>query len=71
MKNVKVIKESKTGRNIIFQNANNHEIMTRKEFVGRIKNENSVYNNDYYVRKINEIETPVSKPDGSKKNNLD
>lgn len=45
--------------------------MTRDEFVKRIKNPNSVYHKDYYVRNINGIETPVSKPDKSTYNNLD
>ena len=68
---VKSIKENETGRNILFQNTGNHETMTRKEFVDRIKNPNSTYHNDYYVRKINGIETPVSKPDNNKNNNLE
>ncbi len=54
----------------MFQNVGNHEIMDRKTFVDRIKNPNSSYHQDYIVKKINRIETPVSKPDGNKKNNL-
>lgn len=71
MKLVKTIAESSTGRNTLFQNTGNNEIMTRQEFVDRIKNPNSVYHEDYYVRNINGIETPVSKPDRSTNNNLD
>lgn len=67
---VKSIKENKTGRNILFQNQGNNEIMTRNEFVSRIKNPDSSYHKGYVVKKINGIETPVSKPDNSKKNNL-
>ena len=68
---VKCIKENDTGRNILFQNTGNHEIMDRKTFVSRIKNPSSTYHQDYVVKKINGIETPVSKPDNSKKNNLE
>lgn len=71
MTRVKCIKENDTGRNILFQNVSNHEIMDRKTFVNRIKNPNSSYHQDYVVKKINGIETPVSKPDGNKKNNLE
>ena len=71
MKVVKTIAETSTGRNTLFQNTGNNEIMTRQEFANRIKNPNSVYHEDYYVRNINSIETPVSKPDRSTNNNLD
>lgn len=71
MKIVKSIAETKTGRNTLFQNMGNNEIMTRKEFVDRIKNPNSVYNKDYVVKRINGIETPVSRPDKYTNNNLD
>lgn len=71
MKLVKAIAENDTGRNILFQNTGNNEIMTRKDFVARIKNEKSVYHNDYVVKRINGIETPVSKPDKYTNNNLD
>ena len=71
MKQVKTIKETETGRNILFQNTGNHEIMTRTEFVSRIKNEKSSYHDNYVVKMINGIETPVSKPDHLKNNNLD
>ncbi|EEI83543.1 hypothetical protein HMPREF0077_0425 [Anaerococcus tetradius ATCC 35098] len=42
--------------------------MTRQDFVRSIKAGN--YEN-YHVRLINGIETPVSNPDKSKNNNLD
>ena len=70
MKKVKVISESDTGRNLMFQDIRNHHIMTRKEFVNRI-NSSSVYARDYYVRKINGVETPVSKPNNSIDDNLE
>lgn len=68
---VKAIKENSTGRNILFENMGNHEKMTRQEFVNRIKNPISVYHKDYIVKKINNVETPVSKADKSVKNNLE
>ena len=70
MSKIRKIKETETGRNIMFQDIDNHHIMSRQELVDRIKKSDSVYNNFYYVRKINGIDTPVSKPDGNKKNNL-
>ena len=41
--------------------------MTRNQFVREIKKGNY---EEYYVRKINGLDTPVSKPDGNEKNNL-
>ena len=71
MKIVKSISHTPTGRNTMFQNMGNNEIMSRKEFVTRIENTNSVYHKDYVVKNINGIKTPVSKPDYLKNNNLD
>lgn len=68
---VEVIKENETGRNILFQNIGNHEIMTIKQFVNKIENENSVYSENYYVRVQNGVKTPVSKPNDSKIDNLE
>jgi|AKZA01.1.fsa_nt_gi hypothetical protein len=70
MTKVKVISQSKTGRNEVFQNTGNNRIIDRKQFVKAIENPNSVYNENYYVKVINGIKTPVSKPDGNKHNNL-
>ena len=70
MKTVKAIEQTSTGRNITFQNTGNHEIMSRPEFVNRIKNPLSDYHKYYTVKVINGIETPVSKPDKSINNNL-
>lgn len=66
-KNVKVIKENDNGRNIRFKDQKTKGEMSRSEFVSEIKR--GKYD-EYYTRKINGIETPVSKPDKSKKNNL-
>lgn len=42
--------------------------MTRAQFANQIDNGN--YDN-YHVRKINGLRTPVSNPDGKESNNLD
>jgi len=44
------------------------ESMTRAQFVSKI--ENGEYNDDYHVRIINGIKTPVSNPDKDSNNNL-
>lgn len=65
---VEVIEESNTGRNERFRDTQTGQEMTRNQFVKAI--DKGVYGNDYYHRKINGIETPVSKPDGKPSNNL-
>lgn len=64
---VQVISESESGRNQRFKDCSTGKEMTRNQFVKEIKAGNY---EDYYVRKINNIDTPVSKPDGNEKNNL-
>lgn len=66
-KRVVVTNESDTGRNLTFQDKKTGEKMNRQEFVRQIENNNYP---DYYVREINGLKTPVSKPDGKKNNNL-
>lgn len=70
-KSVRTTKENSTGRNIRFLDIKTNREMTRAEFVKEIKKNNSNYDKDYYVRKQNGLDTPVSKPDNSKRNNLD
>lgn len=65
---VEVILESNTGRNERFLDTQTGLKMTRNQFIKAI--DNGVYGNDYYHRKINGIDTPVSKPDGNPNNNL-
>ena len=65
---VKVIKESSTGRNERFLDTLTNQEMTRNQFVKAI--DKGVFGDEYYHREINGVETPVSKPDGIKKNNL-
>jgi hypothetical protein len=67
MGRVSVIKESNTGRNQRFIDNKTNKEMNRKDFVSEIRN--GQYQ-DYYVRKINNVLTPCSKPDGNKNNNL-
>lgn len=68
MKRVITTNQSSTGRNLNFKDTMSGRYMTRQDFVRSIKAGN--YEN-YHVRLINGIETPVSNPDKSKNNNLD
>lgn len=67
-KRVTVIQESDSGRNERFHDNYTGEDMTRKQFVDKINK--GGYPN-YHTRIINDVETPVSNPDGSENNNLD
>lgn len=64
---VKVVRESDTGRNERFKDTTTNRYMSRDEFVTAI--EHGTYDN-YHVRNINGIKTPVSNPDGKTENNL-
>ena len=67
-KRVSVLSESESGRNQQFRDNRTREVMSRPTFVEKI--ERGVYDN-YHVRIINGVKTPVSNPDGSEGNNLD
>jgi hypothetical protein len=67
-KRVTVTQESETGRNERFRDNYTGQNMTRNQFVREINNGN--YDN-YHVRNINGVPTPVSNPDNSERNNLD
>ncbi|ANU28417.1 hypothetical protein I858_015615 [Planococcus versutus] len=67
-KRVTVTSESKTGRNNRFLDNFNKNDMTRSQFVKEIKA--GKYDN-YHVRNVNGVLTPVSNPDGTRNNNLD
>lgn len=67
-KRVTVTKESGTGRNLKFHDNYTGTDMNRANFVKEI--ENGRYEN-YHVRKINGVKTPVSNPDAVRNNNLD
>lgn len=64
---VSVTRESDTGRNEKFHDNYKGTDMTRSQFVREINNGN--YEN-YHVRNINGIPTPVSNPDSTRNNNL-
>lgn len=67
-KRITVISESDTGRNGKFRDNRTGTIMSRAEFARQIENER--YQN-FHVRTINGVKTPVSNPDNSEGNNLD
>lgn len=64
---VSVTRESNTGRNERFHDNYKGTDMTRSQFVREINNGN--YEN-YHIRNINGIPTPVSNPDSTRNNNL-
>ncbi len=66
-KRVTVTQETDSGRNTRFHDNLTGENMTRTQFVNKINNGSY---DDYYVRNVNGLPTPCSKPDGSKNNNL-
>ena len=66
-KRISVTSENSTGRNKTFHDNYNNNDMNRPEFVKQIESGN--YDN-YHIRKINGIKTPVSNPNASKNNNL-
>lgn len=66
-KRIKVTNETDTGRNTNFHDNFTGTDMTRQQFVKEIKQGN--YEN-YHVRNINGIDTPVSNPDTKTNNNL-
>ena len=68
---VKAIHETDSGKNDIFMDIGNHHKMTLKEFVNRIESGTSVYSENYYIKHDSSGKTPVSKPNGSKKDNLE
>jgi hypothetical protein len=67
-KRIIVTRESDSGRNTNFHDNRTGEDMTRVQFVKKI--EQGVYDN-YHVRNVNGVKTPVSNPDASEGNNLD
>jgi len=67
-KRVTVTHETSSGRNQQFHDNYNGSNMTRAQFVRNIEDGN--YQN-YHVRNVNGLKTPVSNPDATKNNNLD
>jgi hypothetical protein len=68
VKRVSVVNESDSGRNLQFRDNRSHELMSRAGFVRKI--EHGEYEN-YHVRVVHGVKTPVSNPDSSENNNLD
>ena len=66
-KRVSVTNQNSTGRNTHFRDNYTGAEMNRPQFVKQIRNGN--YDN-YHVRIINGVATPVSNPDRSTNNNL-
>jgi len=66
-KQVTVIEESDSGRNKKFHDNRTGEDMTRAQFAKKIKG--GQYD-DYHVRKVNGLDTPVSNPNGRDSDNL-
>tara|TARA_Y100000590_G_C15269184_1_gene844330 strand:- start:127 stop:357 length:231 start_codon:yes stop_codon:yes gene_type:complete len=67
-KPIVVLTEDEKGRNQLFFDLFMQKSLTREEFVTKIK-ENEYPG--YFIKIINGIETPVSKPDDHNTNNLD
>ena len=66
-KSVRVTDESESGRNLQFHDNKTGENMNRAQFVREIEQGKFP---DYYVKEMNGLKTPVSKPDKSESNNL-
>lgn len=64
---VRVTAEADSGRNLNFYDPDRRKSMTRADFVKEIKKGNY---DDYHVRVINGVATPVSNPDQTESDNL-
>lgn len=67
-KPVIVLKENKQGRNEVFFDLILNKVLTREEFVTKIKD--GEYK-DYFIKVIHGVDTPFSKPDSRQNNNLE
>ena len=68
---LKVTKETKTGKNIQFQDIRNNKKMSNTELIKKLETGKSVYNDNYCVKHDkNGNKYIASKPDGKEKNNL-
>lgn len=67
-KTVVTTNENGSGRNLNFHDNKSGDNMTRTGFVKKIEGGDF---NDYHVRVINGLKTPVSNPDKRESNNLD
>ncbi|MFC6179996.1 hypothetical protein [Lactiplantibacillus daowaiensis] len=66
-KRITVTDQDKTGRNLKFHDNHTGKDMSRNQFVSQIKK--GKYPN-YEIRRINGLDTTVSKPDSTVNNNL-
>jgi len=66
-KNIKVTKESDSGRNQQFQVGQSGRKVSRADLVKEIE---AGKHPDYHVREVNGVKTPVSNPDSKEGNNL-
>lgn len=64
---ITVTKESDTGRNLGFHDNKTGENMSRAQFVKKIEQGDI---KGYHVRKVNNVKTPVSNPNGRESDNL-
>ncbi|NQY74103.1 MAG: hypothetical protein HRT90_05005 [Candidatus Margulisbacteria bacterium] len=62
-----VVKENQSGRNELFVDTINGAVMDRQDFVDLIESGNY---SGYQISVVNNIATPMSKPDGTTINNL-
>ncbi len=67
LNNFVVTKENKTGRNEEYAHRTTGMRLTRAQMVNEIENNNIA---NAHIRVINGVKTPVTNPDGNKKNNL-
>lgn len=68
---LRVTKETRTGRNIEFQDTRNHKKMSNKELINRLSTGNSAYNDDYCIKHDkNGNKYVASKPDNNTNNNF-
>jgi len=68
---IKAIHQTSTGKNDLFINTGNHHKMTLNQFVKKIESNTSVYSDKYYIKHDSSRKTPVSKPNGRIKDNLE
>lgn len=66
-KQISVVEQDENGRNETFKIHGTNEVVSREELAERIQNGEF---DDYHVREINGVKTPVSNPDGKEGNNL-
>lgn len=69
IKKLIVVKETKTGRNLLFKDTTSNEILNSTQVSSRIRSNVPGYSN-YYSRMFNGKNTIQRKPDGNPNTNL-